>query len=416
LTTFADLGLKAHTLRTVDRLRFETPVDVQAQTIPALLKQQDVVIEAPTGSGKTLAFLLPLVDRFGETQAPGPRALVVTPTRELAMQVAQVLISLQSGLRPAILYGGVGYATQQVALRAGADVVVGTPGRILDLVGRRLLSLSRVQYLVLDEADEMFDAGFAPDVERILEKTYQPQMVLASATMPAWVSRMIERHLKEPLRVVVHPPKESMLEHGLVRVQRAEKVRTLSRLLRQHGGSAIVFGRTKHGVRKLSRDLRALGHECADLQGNLSQNVRDRTLDSFRALRTNVLVATNVAARGLDITHVGLVINYELPDSPHWLIHRVGRTARMGEAGRALTFVCIEDEVAWQRLRRQGAPALPEVDVSHYLKDGGWRYLATVVPLPVERPVPRPAPRGRRRWHRPTNGRAPLNGSRLASK
>jgi hypothetical protein len=129
-----------------------------------------------------------------------------------------------------------------------------------------------------------------------------------------------------------------------------------------------------------------------------------------------VLVATNVAARGLDITHVGLVINYELPDSPHWLIHRVGRTARMGEAGRALTFVCIEDEVAWQRLRRQGAPALPEVDVSHYLKDGGWRYLATVVPLPVERPVPRPAPRGRRRWHRPTNGRAPLNGSRLASK
>jgi superfamily II DNA/RNA helicase len=301
---------------------------------------------------------------------------VVTPTRELAIQVDRVFQSLATDLKSALVYGGVGYATQEHALRSGVDLVIGTPGRILDMVSRRRLSLNRVQLLVLDEGDEMLDAGFAPDVERIIELTYQPQMALASATMPDWVSRMIQRHLDDPVRVVVAAAAEETLEHGLLRVTRPEKLRTLSKLLQRHRGSAIVFGRTKHGVRKLSRDLRNLGHDSADLQGNLSQNVRDRTMDAFRGLRTNVLVATNVAARGLDISHVDLVINYDLPDSPQWLTHRVGRTARMGVKGRALTFVTPEDEAAWRTLRRQGAPALPEVDVRHLLAEGDWRYVA----------------------------------------
>jgi superfamily II DNA/RNA helicase len=172
-------------------------------------------------------------------------------------------------------------------------------------------------------------------------------------------------------------------------------------LLRNHKGSAIVFGRTKHGVRKLSRDLRNLGHDSADLQGNLSQNVRDRTMDAFRGLRTNVLVATNVAARGLDISHVDLVINYDLPDSPQWLTHRVGRTARMGVKGRALTFLTPEDEVAWRTLRRQGAPVLPELDVAHLLTEGDWRYVAAslVEPAAAAPRGPRPVRSGQQTWH-----------------
>jgi ATP-dependent RNA helicase DeaD len=417
LTTFADLGVNARLLTALAKNSIDSPVTVQVEAIPPLLRGRDVVIQAPTGSGKTLAFILPIVERLIAVKGPGPRALVVTPTRELAIQVDRVFQSLATDLKSALVYGGVGYATQEHALRNGVDLVIGTPGRILDMVSRRRLSLNRVQLLVLDEGDEMLDAGFAPDVERIIELTYQPQMALASATMPDWVSRMIQRHLDDPVRVVVAAPVEDALEHGLLRVARPEKLRTLSKLLQRHNGSAIVFGRTKHGVRKLSRDLRNLGHDSADLQGNLSQNVRDRTMDAFRGLRTNVLVATNVAARGLDISHVDLVINYDLPDSPQWLTHRVGRTARMGVKGRALTFVTPEDEAAWRTLRRQGAPALQELDVRSLLAEGDWRYVAASLVEPEPRvrtarvtPGPSGAARPAQSWNqrrRRSRGRGP---------
>lgn len=383
ISTFADLGISARLLNALNENAVETPVPVQAEAIPPLLEGRHVVIEAPTGSGKTLAFLLPLAERLAGTNGPGPRALIVTPTRELAMQVERVLASLKSGLRLALLYGGVGYASQESALRTGVDVVVGTPGRILDMVARRRLSLSRVQFLVLDEGDAMLDAGFAPSVERILGLTYQPQMVLASATMPDWVSGTIERHMDRPIRVrVASDENNGTLEHSLVRVPRGQKLEVLSRLLYQHRGSAIVFGRTKFGVRKLNRSLHKLGHESAELQGDLSQGSRDRTLQAFRENEIGVLVATNVAARGLDIRHVDLVINYELPDSPEWLTHRVGRTARMGGSGRALTFVGPEDETAWRKLRREGAPALLELDLAHLLQEGDWKQVAAPAPEP----------------------------------
>jgi len=374
------------------------PVQVQAEAIPALMQGQDVVIEAPTGSGKTLAFLIPMIERLPR-RGPGPRALIVTPTRELALQVEKVLRSMCTDLRSTVLYGGVGYATQRLALKSGVDVVVGTPGRILDLVGQGRLSLSRITYLVLDEADEMLDAGFAPAVERLLGLTYEPQTVLASATMPSWVTSMAEKHTQDAVQVRLKTEGEITLEHGMLRVPREHKLQTLSRLLHRHAGTAIIFGRTKHGVRKLSRDLRNLGHDSADLQGNLSQNVRDRTMDAFRGLRTNILVATNVAARGLDISHVDLVINYDLPDSPQWLTHRVGRTARMGVKGRALTFLTPEDEAAWRTLRRQGAPALRTVDPNVVKAGGDWMYLDDS----AHAPAPMPA-RGRtiaRRRYRP---------------
>ncbi|HEX4216210.1 MAG TPA: DEAD/DEAH box helicase [Candidatus Dormibacteraeota bacterium] len=352
----------------------EEPVEVQAGGIPPLLEGRDVVIEAPTGSGKTLAFLLPLIERLGSS-GPGPRGLVVTPTRELALQVASVFSGLNTPLKLAILYGGVGYATQTQALRAGVDVVIGTPGRILDMVGRKEVSLARTEFLVLDEADEMLDVGFAPDVERIIGLTWSPQTVLASATMPEWVLKIIEKHLKDPAKIRVEPPEESLLEHGLARVELNSKPQTLARLLRTFDGATIVFGRTRHGVSKLHRDLRRLGIDAAQLRGDLGQTARDRTMAAFRDRRVEVLLATNVAARGLDISHVGLVVNYELPDTPQWLTHRVGRTARMGNQGFALTFVTDEDQQGWRKLRRQGAPDLVEVDLEHLLAHGEWRYV-----------------------------------------
>ena len=399
MSSFADAGLRPHTLAALAALDITEPVPVQAQVIPLLMAGRDVVIEAPTGSGKTLAFLLPMLERL-QRGASWPRALVVTPTRELALQVEAVLRSLRTELRSAVLYGGVGYATQRQALRHGVDVVVGTPGRIMDLSAQGKLPLSRIEYLVLDEADEMLDAGFAPTVEKLLAQTYQPQTVLASATMPPWVIRLIEKHTRDHQRVRIDSDETNALEHGLLRVAREHKLTMLSQVLKRHGSSAIVFGRTKHGVSKLNNSLRRLGHDSVELQGNLSQVVRDRAMASFRGGASEILVATNVAARGIDIARVGLVVNFELPDSARWLTHRVGRTARMGDTGRALTFVTPEDEAAWQKLRRQGGLTVGEIDAASFIDDGVWTYKAhrPVVLPSVARDSARPG-RGRpRRW------------------
>ena len=405
MTSFAELGLEPRILDALTRTKIETPVLVQAEAIPPLLDGDDVVIEAPTGSGKTLAFLIPAAQGLLTSTGQGPRVLVVTPTRELAVQIDAVWKGLETGLRSALLYGGVGYATQTNDLKKHPDIIIGTPGRLLDMVGKRLVTLSRVEYLVLDEADEMLDAGFAPDVEKIMAMTYQPQTVLASATMPEWVSRMIHKHLQDPVRIKVASEAVALLEHGLLRVDRGDKLQVLNRLLRRHKGSAIVFGRTKHGVKKLNRDLKALGHDSVELQGNLSQGARDKTMESFRDQRADILVATNVAARGLDISHVGLVINFELPDTAQWMTHRIGRTARMGNEGRALTMVTPEDMPNWSKLRRQGAPELRELDSEHLLSEGGWRYVARngghapVADKPAA-PVAGAAPSGQRRRRR----------------
>jgi len=380
--TFAALGVRPRTLATLERAGLLHPLPVQERALPPLLERRDVVVEAPTGSGKTLAFLLPLVERLGTHRPGGPRALIVGPTRELVTQIAGVLRGLAPELRVAVLYGGVGYGLQIAALRAGADVVVGCPGRILDLGGRGLVRLGRVEYLVLDEADEMLDQGFAPDVERIIAltpgrgETPRRQTVLASATMPGWVEAMIARHLDAPEHIRVAGEQVPLLDHALLCVERAEKVETLSALLRRHRGSTIVFHRTKHGAKRLSGDLTRLGHLTAELQGNLSQRARDRAIAGFRDGHTRVLVATNVAARGLDVSHVGLVVNFELPDTPQWLTHRVGRTARNGARGRALTLVGSEDVARWEKLRRLGAPDLPTGDLRHLLLTGELRLVA----------------------------------------
>jgi len=378
LNTFADGAVSARVLAALTRQNITTPNRVQSESIPALLEGRDVVMQSPTGSGKTLAYLIPLLEHI-QPGNPGPRALIVAPTRELAIQVDAVFKSLDSHLRSALLYGGVGYHTQTQALKRGADVVIGTPGRILDMVERRLVSLSRVEYLVLDEADEMLDAGFAHDVERIIGLTYSTQTVLASATIPDWVETMIDKHMSDPVTIRLATEGPSLLEHGLVRTDSGLKLRLLSDILRQHRGT-IVFGRTKHGVKKLNRELQRLGHRSVELQGNMAQNAREHVMETFRSERADVLVATNVAARGLDISHVGLIVNYDLPDSAEAMTHRIGRTARNGSSGRAVTFLTHEDHEKWAKLRRQGAPALRTLDAAELSRQGGWLYVEDVAP------------------------------------
>jgi len=384
LETFVEAGISPRTLEALARQKITSPNRVQSESIPPLLAGRDVVVQSPTGSGKTLAFLVPLLERI-RPGSPGPRALIVTPTRELAIQVDGVFASLDSELRVALLYGGVGYHLQALALKRRPDVIIGTPGRILDMVNRKLVPLTRVEYLVLDEADQMFDAGFAPDVERILGLTYSPQIVLASATMPQWVSTMIAKHLNDPVTIKQVTEGASLLEHGLVRTDSGLKLRLLSDVIRQHRGT-IVFGRTKHGVRKLNRDLQRLGHRSVELQGNMAQSARERVMETFRNERADVLVATNVASRGLDLSHVSLVVNYDLPDSAEAMTHRIGRTARNGSAGRAVTFITHEDHEKWAKLRRQGAPALRTLDSAELSRRGGWLYVED--PTPEARPTP----------------------------
>jgi superfamily II DNA/RNA helicase len=417
MTSFADLGVRPRTLLALEQASITTPLPVQEEAIPVLLRGRDAVAEAPTGSGKTLAFLIPMVERLaGHRRDGGPRALIVAPSRELANQIGAVLRTVDRGLRIAMIYGGVGYGGQLSALRNSPDVVIGCPGRILDLSNQGRLNLRSIEYLVLDEADEMLDQGFAPDVERIIALTpgdgpRRRQTVLTSATMPTWVQRMIDRHLVDPAVLHVAAQGEPTLEHAILHVERANKVDTLSRLLRRHQGSALVFHRTKHGAKGLARDLNARGHRSLELQGNLSQSARDRAVAAFRSGQADVLVATNVAARGLDISGVAMVVNYELPETPQWLTHRVGRTARNGAAGRAFTFLTREDAEKWRKLRRLGAPELRGADTDHLLNTGDIRFIAAP-PMGVPDRAPQRPHRGpggnsfnRRRRPRPASVR-----------
>jgi ATP-dependent RNA helicase DeaD len=354
--TFAQLKIHPGLCQALSARGIVTPTPIQAGVIPLMLDGQDVMGQARTGSGKTLAFALPLLARC-DPNVRNVQALVLVPTRELAIQVAGVLAPLAAlmKLRHTLLYGGRSPIPEQRALPS-AQIVIGTPGRTLDHVRQGTLKLKNVRVLVLDEGDEMLDRGFAPDVERILAQTpAQRQTALFSATLPAWVAGTAAKHLRKPVTVSVDagamsPPE---IEHVVYDVDATAKLGALMSLLDQRGDDpVIVFGRTKHGVKKLAQRLTQLGYPSAALQGNLSQNARERVMADFRAGRVPILLATNVAARGLDVQDVGTVINYELPESAEWFTHRVGRTGRMGKHGQAITLLTSEDTVKWRQIER----------------------------------------------------------------
>jgi ATP-dependent RNA helicase DeaD len=356
-STFGDFRLSNATLQALAGMGITNPTPIQAEVLPYLLDGRDVIGQARTGSGKTLAFSLPLIEVV-DPRLKAVQALVLTPTRELAVQVAQVVEALGAGrgIKTLMISGGRSFGPQRDELRRGVHVVVGTPGRVLDLLNQGALWLDRVRFLVLDEADEMLDRGFAPDVERIIARTTPDrQTALFSATVPAWVKQTATKHLNDPVTVTITPePGEvAQIEHTAFDIGNADKMQILEELLDARGeGSVIVFGRTKHGVNKLARRLQAAGYPVAALQGNLSQNARDRVMEDFRNGQVPILIATNVAARGLDVSHVEQVINVELPESPELLTHRIGRTGRMGRQGQAITLLGPEDQVKWRRLER----------------------------------------------------------------
>ncbi len=350
-------------------MEIHTPTAIQERSIPLLLAGRDVIGQAQTGSGKTLAFGLPLMERCDEQQRQ-VQALVLTPTRELARQVSQVLTALakEAGIKVALIYGGRPFGPQETALANGAQVVVGTPGRVLDHLRRRTLRLERLRMLVLDEADEMLDQGFAPDVERILAMTPRSrQTALFSATIPPWVEKIAAKHLSDPevLAAEEGDGSDPEIDHFVVEAYREDKFRVLLRLLDEPAeGATLVFGRTKRGVRNLGRRLETQGYQVAVLQGNLDQKARDRALERFRSGVVPILVATNVAARGLDILNIGQVINYDLPETHELFTHRAGRTGRMGRSGRAITLVSATDLAKWQAIERGLGRRLPRVSAS----------------------------------------------------
>jgi len=346
--SFADLGLSEPLLRALRAANYTHPTPIQARTIPALLQGRDVLGIAQTGTGKTAAFALPVLQQLaqqgGRAQPKSPRALVLAPTRELAVQIARSFDTYGKGLglRLGMVIGGLGFGRQIDTLNRGVDILVATPGRLLDLVERGNVRLGQVTFLVLDEADRMFDMGFIRDVRRIVAAVAkQRQTLLFSATMPADVATLAHEILRDPVRVEITPQGRTVdrVDQGVYFVNAASKRALLSHLLADNDlERVIVFTRTKRGANRVAEALDRGGVPSEAIHGNKSQNARQRALDSFSRGRARVLVATDLAARGIDVQGVTHVINYELPADAESYVHRIGRTARAGASGIAISF------------------------------------------------------------------------------
>ena len=399
-------GLDSSILRGVEAAGFEEPRPIQIQTIPAVMAGRDVLGLAETGSGKTAAFGLPMLSRFVQEAGRGPRALILAPTRELATQIATELQMLAkfTRLRVATVFGGVSAHRQIQALKRRPEIVVGCPGRILDLHSRRVLPLDAVETLVIDEADHMFDMGFLPDLRRILEALpKERQNMLFSATMPSEIRRLAKRVLDHPHIVELgHSKPVSTIDHALYPVHPDRKFHLLERILAEDGFvQAIVFTRTKHRAKRLAKQLDAAGHRAIALQGNMSQNARDRAMRGFRAHDYDVLVAPDIAARGIDVVQVSHVVNFDMPTTPDAYTHRIGRTGRAERAGRAYTLVCSEDRSMIGAVEARIAESIPRRSIEGF--DAGSISLE-----PNGNRNGRPAAgrhRGQSTGNRPTGGR-----------
>lgn len=348
---FEALGLPATILRVLNEESYLVPTPIQAAAIPILLSGRDLLGSAQTGTGKTAAFSLPLIvklDRRAEFPRRGAsrpiRALILAPTRELAIQIQDSLRTYgrSSSLRQTVIVGGVSQIHQERALRQGVDIVVATPGRLVDLMNQRLIDLSKVEVFVLDEADRMFDLGFLPDMKRITSVLpLNRQNVMFSATMPGPLEELAQGVLRDPARVSIEPVAETtdLIEQSLCYVPQSDKTRLLIKLLPKSSNSRVlVFSRTKHGADRIAEQLEKANVNAQALHGNKSQNARQRVLAQFKSANPPVLVATDLAARGIDVDAVSHVFNYDLPNEPETYVHRIGRTGRAGATGVAIAF------------------------------------------------------------------------------
>ena len=349
-TSFKHLGLSDGILQTLEELGYAEPTPIQAEAIPELLNGHDVIGQAQTGSGKTAAFGLPMLE-YIDPENEETQAIVMTPTRKLCIQVTQALRAYAEHLEDVnvvAVFGGAPIRDQQSRLRSGAQIVVATVGRMMDLIQRQSLVLTAARYVVLDEADEMLDLGFIEDVEKILRMCPSGrQTLLFSATMPEPVARLAEQYMYDPTTIRVTPKKLTVdsVEQAYVMVEPRKKLERLAEVLKaEEPEQAIIFVRTKIGAARLGRELADKGLRVKALHGDLSQGQRDGVMISFKEHKTPLLVATDIAARGLDIEHVTHVINYDLPNNPEIYVHRIGRTGRVGRTGRAITFATAKQE------------------------------------------------------------------------
>ncbi|WP_235891507.1 DEAD/DEAH box helicase [Thalassobius litoralis] len=353
MNQFEMMGLAPKLVARIEAMGLTEPTPIQSRAIPLALEGRDVMGLAQTGTGKTAAFGLPLVELMAGQGKPLPktvRALVLAPTRELAKQIADTLAAFVQGtpMKVALVVGGASINAQSKRLERGADILVATPGRLMDLMDRKALSLREAKFLVLDEADQMLDLGFIHALRKIAQMLPEErQTMLFSATMPKQMAEIAEAYLSNPMRVQVNPPGKAAdkIDQSVHFIAKAEKTNLLVELLDTHRDElAVVFGRTKHGMERLSRMLEKAGYAAVAVHGNKSQGQRERAISAFKSGEAKILVATDVAARGLDIPDVKHVYNYELPNVPENYVHRIGRTARAGKDGKAVA-LCAPDEM-----------------------------------------------------------------------
>ena len=363
---FYGLGIAPNILAILEKAGFKVPTPIQAKAIPAGLEGKDVMGLAQTGTGKTLAFGIPMI----QACLAGAQGLVILPTRELALQVQETFDTVGGplGIRTALLIGGASMDRQREQLKKGPSVVIGTPGRIIDHLEHRTISLKKVSILVLDEADRMLDMGFAPQLRRILGEippADKRQTMLFSATMPSDIVSLAHSYMKLPIRIEIAPPgtASAKITQEVFFIGKDDKPRLLERILGEYRGSVLVFTRTKFGAKRVTSLVRHLGHTAAEIHSNRSLNQRREALDGFKNGRYRVLVATDIAARGIDVKGIELVVNYDLPSTPEDYVHRIGRTARAGAAGHAISFAMPQERRDVNDIERVMRIALPQSKV-----------------------------------------------------
>lgn len=348
---FKEIGVIAPILSAIQDLKYTNPTEIQNQTIPAILKGKDLIGCAQTGTGKTGAFAIPLLQRMASkpTKTKYPRTLILAPTRELAIQIDQSIMQLGKNLKlkQIVVFGGVSQQKQIESLRNGVDIIVATPGRLMDLIGQGYVNLSAIEALVLDEADNMLDMGFIHDIKRILKLLpQQRQTLLFSATMPTAIRKLAAAIMKSPVEINVSPVSSTAekISQSVYFIEKKQKTTLLTKVLAEDFDmQTLIFMRTKHGADRLSKSLKKSGIESACIHGNKSQNARQNALNAFKNRKINILIATDIAARGIDIKELPRVINFDLPEDSETYVHRIGRTGRAGKAGKALSF-CSEEE------------------------------------------------------------------------
>lgn len=358
---FESLPIAPKLLEILAQHKYTHPTPIQLKSIPVALEGKDMVGIAQTGTGKTLAFGIPMIQRLAKLKAQG---LVVVPTRELALQVEETLrkIGHSLGLKTAVIIGGASMYTQINELRRNPHIIVATPGRLVDHLEQKTVTLDRIQVVVLDEADRMFDIGFAPQIKRILSLTPKDrQTLLFSATMPAEIAKMASQHMKLPLRIEVAPQGTSSanVEQEIFIISKEQKLQLLQKLLDDNKGTVLVFSRTKFGAKRIAASLRHMNHTAVEIHSNRTLAQRKAALAGFKSGQYRILVATDIAARGIDVTGISLVINYDLPDNSEDYVHRIGRTGRAGLTGKAVSFATHQERAQIKQIERLIKKTLP---------------------------------------------------------